>query len=289
MKPSELAAWIRQARAKGAERFILRHLVWREDGEGSAGIRTYDAQAGDPTEMAADALEAAREDAKDTGGMQRYALQAWKEGDAFERKIWRVAGERTSDEGSLSEAPNATGVLAQAMRHFEARERMAVQKDASTFGTMIQIIDRLQTENTTLHTREFENLKLREELLSDAHRRTIELTRETNTAELRHRVFTKLEPLIAAGASKMLGMPLAPGAEASSALDAFLASIRPAQVEKIIELQVFDPEQMLALQMLFKEGAERAAKRDEVAKKHEAERAAASAAIAPVAERKAVA
>jgi hypothetical protein len=280
MTPSDLASWIRQARTKGAERFILKHCTWNEGGEGAIGIRTYEAQAGDPKEMADDAIAFAREDAKDTGGQQRYALTAWKEGEQFERKLWRVSGERTSDEGSLSEPPNATGVLAQAMRHYEARERMAVQKDSATFGTMIRIIDRLQGENTALHSREFENLKLREELLTKAHERTIELIQENNRAELKHRILTRAEPLIAGAASKLLGMPLAPGAEASSALDAFLASIRPEQVERMIEAKVLDPEQFFALQMLFKEGSARAEKREELLKKQEAERAAASTAAA---------
>lgn len=269
MKPSELAAWIRQARAQGADRFVLAQLIWKAEGEGTAPVRTYLAQEGDPAEMAEDAFQSARDDAGDTGGAQKYALFATREGEPIGRKVWRVSGVRFSDEGTLTEPPNAVGVTAMLMRHLEADKRIAVQKEAATFGVLERVIERLEGENNAMRARELDVLKLIEELSTNAHTRALELTKEVNRAELKHRAFTKLEPLVSMMGAKLLGVPMAPGSEASSALDSFLSSITEEQAAAMA--QHLTQAQFISLQQLYKEGAEREAKREAAKKKHESE------------------
>lgn len=125
MNAAELGAWVRAMRARSeACRFQLRHLTWAADGE--ASVPVAELAADDAKALASEALASAREDARDTGGPQRYMLAATTpDGVLLGRKVWRVAGELTSPEAAApSEPPTPAGITAQLMRHKEAGERL---------------------------------------------------------------------------------------------------------------------------------------------------------------------
>lgn len=274
MKPAELAAWVRAMEAKGAERFTLRHLVWTDGGGESLAMVNAWPAGDDAAELARGALAAASEDAADTGGAQRYGLCAeGPDAAPLGRKVWRVLGARYSEEGSLSEPPTTVGQISMLMRHTEAKERTALMMVPKVLEQYAALIDRYAADVERYQAREVQMLELRERLMSAEHERTLALREQEEKLALRSRALEKLEPLWPMLAAKVFKTPLAPGDQASSALDALLSSISTDQADRLAT--VFSPEQLIALQELYKEGAERQAKRD-------AAKAAAKPAAGPV-------
>lgn len=267
MTPGELAAWID---AQGRRRddpvtsYGLRHLEWHASGERSGTVTDFDPADGAQS-IAQAALDAARQDASATGGPQRYALVAVGSGGPVARKVWRVAGERMSDEGAMSEPPTLVGLLAQLMRHLEAKERTHHQGLGTVLSAYQSLLERAHGRIDGLERLELERAELAERLRSQAHDREIQAAEAASQHELRSRMLARIEPVIPMLTSKLFKLPLAPGDQASSALDQLLSTITPDQVGELE--RVLTDGQRAALAALYAESHARWAKQEDARSK----------------------
>lgn len=257
MTPAKLAAWVKAQRSACDSREVaidgwsVRQLVNVANREEQAPIITL---AGDlePDELARAALAAARQDADDVGGPCKYALIALDSDERpIGRTVWRILGDVLSTEAEPAEAPTASGITSQLMRHHEARERIGATKEriqAESHGALIshyrQALEDARAEISTLRKAELDNMRLLSELVTAKAKNEIETARELHALQLKTRAWAKLETLVPVVANRLAGRPLLPEGKGGEAIEALLMGLEPEQLERIAE--VLHPDQRAA-------------------------------------------
>jgi hypothetical protein len=133
-------------------------------------------------DLARDIVNQLMIEASQFGGMQHYAAYSYFDGVSdkhINRCIVSIQGTTTDDDdGFLSEAPDAKGLVSQAMRHQEANARILMASVSQIVDSMRRQNDRLVTFNEKLIDSRFELLGEVQELLDDKNRRDNDNKRE---------------------------------------------------------------------------------------------------------------
>jgi hypothetical protein len=193
------------------------------------------------------------DDVEGTGGLQRYVLQALaSDKHTIARLPLRYTATRTEEElDSLdSEPATAQGLLGQAYRHNEARERI----DKAGWGTLINVqartIETLAEQNNRLMGQAMDFLETLEEVASAKHVREMEVTRENNKAEIKQgmaRQFGALMPAIA----KKFGVDIGDSQHPDVIqLRSLMAGMTEDQVNAM--MSILKPEQVIELLTIIK-------------------------------------
>lgn len=231
---SELEAWLR-GRPKGTTRLALRQVV-RGEAEKASTVQEYDTSDTDWRELAQQVDRHARDDASDTGGTCRYALVALDaDGRILGRRIFRRAGEVTSDAVGPEEPPTAAGLVGQAMRHTEAAYRMSLESVGSTQRALLAENARLAERCRQLEAKEFETIELFERLASQQNERQIAAADAAQRAAYKARVMNEIvAPIVPKLVGKVLSKVLPEETLAHEAASLF-ESIETEQLERIFE------------------------------------------------------
>lgn len=277
-----------------AERFELRQLA----AGGEQSVRSWDVGEDDdaPHDPIAERIaEEAIADADAQTGPARYALVVYARGRGTHyagRILFRLAGSATSDAIEPSEAPTATGLVAQSQRHLEAMARTyTLSTDANVRG-LAEENERLREHVRRLETQAFAQLaahvdavKTLESLLSEKAARDLAAQRAAKEDEQKAHVVSQIVRYLPAIADRVLGpkaLPAAatngtngaakghangaprassapPGVDAAEAIAiangvrAFMHSLTYAQIEQICA--VLDASQTAALVALVEKAA----------------------------------
>jgi hypothetical protein len=135
-----------------------------------------DKRAGDWADTtAAKILDVATEEAAKLGsGIQRYAVQAWFEGEDHSRArtIFTVAGAEEMGKGALElEGPDLEGQIGQQIRHNEFLQKLLFQANGQHNRELQEENSKLRRENEQLRAEQFKSIdRVRQILLADADR-----------------------------------------------------------------------------------------------------------------------
>ena len=219
--------------------------IWEEEHEEGTSAADY-------TRMVV--LEA-ESDAESMGGIQKYSLQSFhgKRKTSTRKMRFRIAGGEDLDaEGEMSES-GATGLVKQSHRHIEATMKVALGSVEVMMRRQDRALQRAEERAEKAEDRHFELIKLQEELLSRRQERELEIIRAHNSEK---RIDEALETVKLLGPSivnRISGKNLLPEntSPAENAINAFIESIEPEQMEKLATGGILKPAQMIAIMELI--------------------------------------
>jgi hypothetical protein len=209
--------------------------------------------------------------------LQTYTFQAWFEGEPTKHlsritaRFGTEADEDGSGDGSVSEAPNGTGLVSQAMRHAEAFARIGTQASIHQLSMQQRTIESQQRLIEKLTEEKLGALEMMEDLRSKKHERELEMMEKEASFKLKTEALERLTNYLPIVAKKLLGQKALPSGATNGNVEdkstpmvrQFLASLTPEQM--VNAEKILDPSQvaMLADMMMEqqddekpKEGAE---------------------------------
>lgn len=192
------------------------------------------------SEMVAEMLSTAQEDADGHMGVSTYCIKAFKGVTLGERSpFFRLRSQDYEDNEALGETESATkdGLLAQFMRHLEAKERSSVQKDEIMANQSAAIIARQSEQIKHYEDKHFETVLRLEELLSEKHQRELDSLREMGKEKRLDEALKTFKPLVPVLMAKFKGTPAEakPGLYMES-LKEILKQVNPEDMGKIAEI-----------------------------------------------------
>lgn len=196
----KMQVWLRRElfsdhRDGSVTHFIVRHIA---NGKYGADLLTLTPPS--PLDeswlvSAISAIEAQTEmDASGIGGTQGYCVQSYRveaSERASSRYTFRVSGDATDEEELSSEPSNGKGLIAQAMRHTEVMMRSTTVAIGQVIATQGRTIDRLASENESMHKQQARFYEVLEELSSRKHERELELKKEERKELITQQVVDK--------------------------------------------------------------------------------------------------
>lgn len=258
-----LERWLRQQFCgdyeENLDRFVVRHSP--SGTKGNIVIEkkivdrvTVDDIGGIVTEL----LDVIESDANGMGGLQRYVIEAMREGREAPsgRFSCRISGhdESVDDDSDVvdTEAPTKNGLVAQQMRHNEALVKTLAQTLGTTSGIMQRTIAQQAEHIERLQEQRFKSFEILESALSEHHRRDMEMLQMSSTEERKDKAVEKALMLLPAVVNRIGGKKLLP--EHSSPRDIMLkdliSSLEGDQFERIAG--ALKPEQQIAFIELLK-------------------------------------
>lgn len=233
-----------QVIAGGGESLLRNHDISSEYGYGEEKIATLQAEL----------WGSAQDDADGHLGTTTYVVVAYQGVRMGERSpMFRLRSQEASLEGggvlSETEAANPTGLLAQLMRHNEAKDRQLVIAMEILSRQSTSIIDRQATQIEHYDKRHWDNVELAEKMMLDRDNNALEHRKQNNLEKRQEETIKMLKPLVPLVMSKIKGLSPAQKAGAQSdVLKALMSNVTPDQMEKIAE--ILGP-QSLALAELY--------------------------------------
>lgn len=257
--PTRLASWIERISGtvdngrEPAEKLALRHVA---GGRMAGEVMRYSVPQGGSVdkiaELATQIIRDAEADSSSVSdcGAQSYVIVAL-DGDGAQVARHAIKTSLVQDDtGTETEAPDARGMLAQLMRHNEAREKMQQSMIGSVMHYLGTTIEKLSTQNEELLEQRAKMIEVTESILTQQHERDLldkdhEMKQE-RISELMGNVRLLL-PAIAAR--------LSPGAKVDGvepirdAVGSFVRSLKPEQMQAI--QTILTPSQIGALMTLI--------------------------------------
>jgi hypothetical protein len=265
-KEKRLERWIRQI-AFGVHEDRLEALVIRHAKAGSnkgGVVFTRKIQPDNPItvdNMAAwvdDLLEIIDSDASGLGGLQRYAIEAMREGCSTpdSRYVCRVEGhDKDVDDGDEfdTESPSIEGITSQQMRHTEVLARQLSMTSGSALQAMSRIIDRQATHIEAMMEQRIRSIEVVEEAMTRKHERDMELLESSSKEQRKDQAVEQLLLLAPAVVNRLGGKKLVPEAATprEMMLKGFIDSLEQSQFEGIASK--LTPAQQITLVQLLQE------------------------------------
>lgn len=173
--------------------------------------------------------ESAQNNADAVGGVVRYELHLIKEGGTTAAQYaFRMRGEDESSDGG-EERADASGVLAQTMRHHEAMARLYTQTMHSAIGTLAARIDDDAKTIASLRREQSEQYALLESARSEEAQREVMMLEHVEKQRLAQWGVGKLDALLPLIIARLSGKPLSSTQE-SSVLQSFLQGLSSEQL-----------------------------------------------------------
>lgn len=191
--------------------------------------------------LAEQAWELAQNDANGIGeGVQKYAIQAWFEGNAekplsrYTLRFGQEDDEEGNDDASVSEPPNKTGLVAQAMRHSEAFARIGTQASIHQLSMQQRTIESQQRLIEELTKDKLQYLRDAEELASQKHQRDLEMKEKEASLKLKTEALERVTNYFPLIAQKLFGRKALPAGDGKTTptIKQFLQSLTLEQMEK---------------------------------------------------------
>lgn len=243
-------------------------LVSAQPGMKGDGIRTWDRkEAPDVFEgkgaienLATEIIKLAEEHADSYGsGNHRFELRTTQYLGGRQRTAFRIRID--SDEGSSAgtgeDAPTATGLVAQLMRHNEAKERVMVQLFQQTIGTMSRTLSEMSEENRQLRADRRDHLHELEGAKSAELERELKAAAQVAADERKDKALQQLYQLVPVVKARLLSAGQTDSGETPEAIliEALTGSLEPAQMAQIA--RTLSPNQMILLGELFKRASKK--------------------------------
>ncbi|MBK8255577.1 MAG: hypothetical protein IPK82_23305 [Polyangiaceae bacterium] len=242
-----LAAWIRKTADK-AERYSLRPVV----GQSIASHEVESWELGknaDFGKLAEEMRDAAQLDANAVGsGTYAYAVCAMSAEHVVQRRIFRVFASDETEVVGPNEQANAAGVLAQLMRHVEARERLNTAGELRILDRFARLLDERDKRVTELENKHLEMLRLHEELSSRKHAREVEIIQTQASVEQKNKFVDKTLSLMPHAAAMMGFTAPAGDPEVAQLVEAIVKN----EVNLDPILALLPPDAQLPLASIFK-------------------------------------
>jgi hypothetical protein len=221
--------------------------------------------------LAEQAWELAQNDANGLEGIQKYAFQAWFVGaqdkplSRFTYRFGEADEEEGNDDASVSEPPNKTGLVSQAMRHAEAFARIGTQASIHQLSMQQRTIESQQRLIEKLTEEKLEGVTMMEDLRSKKHEREIELMEKEASFKLKTEALERLTNYLPIVAKKLLGTKaLPPGAGNGNGTDKstpmirqFLSSLTLEQMQQAKAFLTEDQITLLAEMMMEQQDEEK--------------------------------
>ena len=203
-------------------------------------------------ELAEEIISRAQTDADGMGGVQRYTVTLYAQGEVRAVLRWpfriRANGDEFDEAGE--ESPNSKGLLSQLMRHNEAIAKTMVHAVAGITTVMARRLESSDNTVTRLTEQHHRNMELLEEAKGEQHQRDMELLTTTENESRKNQMFEKLSLLVPVMINKLAGQKVLDAQDpAAMMLKAFSESISPDQFQKI--QQTLKPEQLVLLAQLL--------------------------------------
>lgn len=125
--------------------------------------------------IAEDVISSAFADVEAYRMPQRYVAIAYRGEEVLGSSTFQIRPPMSNDVGGETEPANATGLVAQAQRHLETKERMAYSAIDGVLSRLQEENDRLRADNTRLTNGWMNMLQHQEELISQKHKRDLEM------------------------------------------------------------------------------------------------------------------
>lgn len=275
MKTSDLARWLRQHTRGDALKLrqVITGGTWGTD-EDVAPIQEWTV-GGDPEVLAQEIVAAALEDAKDTGGLSRYRLVMLAGDEVVARKEWEAFGERLTEKSGVAEPATPIGLVSQAQRHVEARERASLLKDEAYHRAMAHVAtilerqleradartERMEARMAQLEQGRIEQVQLMEQMLSAQAERELLAKKLESDLSYRRAAWERFEPAVPLVINKLLGAKIAKEDDgAFDVLESFVLSLKKAQIDAFTAKA--DPVQMTNFVKLWDRIRERVEERE---------------------------
>ena len=201
--------------------------------------------------------QVAIDDVEGTGGVQRYVMVALaSDKSPIARLTIRYAATRTEGETEEldSEPSNIAGMLAQTMRHNEARERIDKAGWGTLIATQARTIETLSERLEQSFQRQMDFIETLEEVATARHQRDLEVMREEGKFKLKGDAMRQLTALMPAFAKKFgvdIGDSQHPDVMQFRSL---MAGMSEEQINGL--LSVLKPDQVIELLSLIKRQGE---------------------------------
>jgi hypothetical protein len=215
----------------------------------------YGYDAGKISEMTAELLSLAQEDADGHLGVTAYCLRGCKGITAVERgPIFRLRSQDSSanPENSIlgeTEPATPTGLQAQLMRHLEAVNRSSAQKDEIYANALLSTIKSQQERLTHYEDRHWDNVMKAEELASEKEDREIRKLNAISRDKRFDEALKTFKPLVPIAISKLRG--LSPDAKANTQLEALRAIMKNVEPDKMEQIMVILGKDGLSLATMY--------------------------------------
>lgn len=134
--------------------------------------------ASDPdylTDIAEDLVTTAFQDIEAYRLPQKYIAVAYRGEEVLGSATFQLRPPPSNEIGGETEPANATGLVAQAQRHLETKERMAFSAIDGVLSRLQEENDRLRAQNGKLQEGWMNMLQHQEELISQKHKRDLEM------------------------------------------------------------------------------------------------------------------
>lgn len=191
------------------------------------------------SELAAEALASATDDADGHLGLSSYCLYGLKGSTKFERSpVIRLRNQNADDGGSLedTEPATVTGVTSQLMRHLEAMSRNSLQKDEIYARATSEIIASQNRRIEHYEKAHWETVLRAEELASEKESREIARTQAIAKEKRLDEALKTIKPLVPILLSKWTGLPAGAKPELFlESLKSIMADITPEQMKTIAD------------------------------------------------------
>lgn len=195
----------------------------------------------------------ASDDASGLGGLQTYIILPHF-ADAPDRPLGRLVfklrvDDDEDDDDLDSEGPNKAGFASQAMRHVEVLMKTHTMGSQGIISAQGRIITRQQEQIETMASRHIQMIELVEELTQAKHERDLEAKRAdfmiTNKQEIVSRLLMFIPNIVNRIAGKKVLKETTTASE--QMLRGLMESIKPEQMQKLMESGVFTGDQMMTL------------------------------------------
>lgn len=145
-------------------------------------------------------------------GIQKYAVQAFFEGDDKPRgrHIFTVQGPDEDDDKISTESNDEAGVLGQSRRLTEFFGKEFARSTGFHARALMEENERLRKANNELLTERMKTVKMVEELMSARHERELAMTRERQKAKVLDDTVSKLGLLVPMAVNHMAGRKVLP-------------------------------------------------------------------------------
>jgi len=203
--PPTIRGWM----LKGYAYIALKHV----NEEGMSPVRRWElgGEDSDMSDRGADALAkdiitTAQEECDAFGGRQQFALLVYdKDSKNVGRKVFNLQSDGELDEDvGPSESATPKGVTAQLMRHLERVQQISAGTTSELLAHYQQINHAQAVQLSAYQMRELEEMKMREDLISNKHARDLEMMREARVEELQSKAFHHFAGYVPLVVSKFL-------------------------------------------------------------------------------------
>lgn len=199
--------------------------------------------------------ESAQQDADGLTGVQSYAAIGFFEEEptkSLTRYAFRMASqdeEDGSEDPSNSEPATKTGLMSQLMRHSEAFARISSQSSLQIINTLQRQMAAKDEIIEKMTKDAMENMRIREDLLSQKHERDLVNAREAQNFELQQEAIQQFKPFIPILLNKLSGgkfmLPSGQENGLTKAFQSFFDTVSPEQIDTL--QNVLKPNQLALL------------------------------------------